>query len=333
MDNFDRELEEVVLDVDLSVDQIQQNREDGDKFKKKAEAMFPKVMQAIKGLRETADKLDQVLYDSNTWRACGTSVGILGGLITIAGGIATVTTAGIASPLLFTGMAVGLAGAGTNVTGNIKETIGNSKELKKAEIDLKEALDSINEVMEIIQEWLEKKDISSLIYISKLAEAQKWSKPIMKLLGTTLYAAREMYLKAGQAGGPAAGKAGAKAFGMAGAGAAGMAGAGAAGMAGAQAAGEAGTKGAKQAGARAAGKAGAQVADDVAQVGTKVGSKLAGGLIIGVSAVFLAWDVLELGFTIRDLVDKKGSDAGNELRRKADVLQNILIQKLGQQDK
>ena len=76
--------------------------------------------------------------------------------------------------------------------------------------------------------------------------------------------------------------------------------------------------------AKAAGKAGAGAADDVLQAGIKAGGKLAGGFIIGISTVFLTWDIIDLGFTIRDLVEKKGSDAAKELKQKAEILENIM---------
>lgn len=77
---------------------------------------------------------------------------------------------------------------------------------------------------------------------------------------------------------------------------------------------------------QAAAKASAQAADDITQAGAKAGAnagKVAGGVIIGVSAVFLAWDLYDLHFTIRGLLDKKGSDAAKALRAKADELDKI----------
>lgn len=74
--------------------------------------------------------------------------------------------------------------------------------------------------------------------------------------------------------------------------------------------------------AQAGVKASAQAADDIAQAGAKAGSnagKVAGGVIIGVSALFLVWDFLDL----RDLLKEKGSDAAKVLRAKADELEKI----------
>jgi len=52
--------------------------------------------------------------------------------------------------------------------------------------------------------------------------------------------------------------------------------------------------------------------------------KVAGQVIIGVSAAFLVWDAIDLGFTISDLVRKQGSRAAKVLREKATLLENAL---------
>lgn len=67
------------------------------------------------------------------------------------------------------------------------------------------------------------------------------------------------------------------------------------------------------------------MADDVVQAGVKSGGQLAGKVIIGVSAVMLVWDVMDLSFTIYDLVINKGSEAVKELRKKADELEKLYI--------
>ncbi len=53
-------------------------------------------------------------------------------------------------------------------------------------------------------------------------------------------------------------------------------------------------------------------------------TRLAGRVIVGVSAAFLVWDAIDLGFTVSDLVRKKGSKAGQILREKADELETAL---------
>ena len=51
-------------------------------------------------------------------------------------------------------------------------------------------------------------------------------------------------------------------------------------------------------------------------------------VIIGVSAAFLVWDAIDLGFTINDLVRKQGSKAARVLREKAATLEGALDETL-----
>ena len=321
MEHFLNELDSAV--VDLSVDQSQLDATDAIEFKDKAEVMFHNINKALKSLHAAADKLDEAWSTAKIMRVSGTSIGIVGGVLTIIGGVATVMTAGAATPLLAAGMGAGVIGAGTNIVGNIKESLINSKEIKKAESDLMKALESIENVRGTIHEWLEHKKISTLHKIYKMAEAKRWSKPVIKLLGVILLAAKEAYKESQAFAGPAA-KFVASEAGKATVKSAGIAGVGAAGKAGAKSADKAGAESSGKAGAKAAGKAGAGAADDVLQAGTKAGGKLAGGLIIGISTVFLTWDIVDLGCTIRDLVEKKGSDAAKDLRQKAEILENSM---------
>ena len=53
------------------------------------------------------------------------------------------------------------------------------------------------------------------------------------------------------------------------------------------------------------------------------------GQSIGFSAAFLAWDALDLGMNISDLVRKQGSEAARVLRGKAAVLESALQNTLG----
>ena len=80
----------------------------------------------------------------------------------------------------------------------------------------------------------------------------------------------------------------------------------------------------------AIGQAGAQAADDVVGAGAKVGSetvgKAVGKVIIGVNAAFVVWDAIDLGFTIKDLVENKGSEAAKVMRQKADELESAMNQ-------
>ena len=71
------------------------------------------------------------------------------------------------------------------------------------------------------------------------------------------------------------------------------------------------------------GRASGQAVGDVAESGAKAGSKLTGGLIIGISIAFLIWDALDLGFTIRDIFENEGSEAASFLREIAKELEGL----------
>ena len=53
-------------------------------------------------------------------------------------------------------------------------------------------------------------------------------------------------------------------------------------------------------------------------------TRLAGRVIIGVSAAFLVWDAIDLGVTLADLIRKKGSQAAKILRDKANEIEEAL---------
>ena len=62
----------------------------------------------------------------------GTSASVVGGSLTIAGGILTLTTAGAAAPLLIAGIATSSVGAATNIGTSIIEKAINSKQVNNA---------------------------------------------------------------------------------------------------------------------------------------------------------------------------------------------------------
>ena len=53
------------------------------------------------------------------------------------------------------------------------------------------------------------------------------------------------------------------------------------------------------------------------------------GQTMGLSAVFLAWDAIDLGTNISDLVRKEGSQAAKVLRAKAVTLKSALESTIG----
>ena len=64
-------------------------------------------------------------------KTMGTSVSVVGGGLTIAGGILTTLTAGAAAPLLIAGIATSSVGAATNIGTSVAEKILNSKQIKE----------------------------------------------------------------------------------------------------------------------------------------------------------------------------------------------------------
>lgn len=111
-----------------------------------------------------------------TAHAAGSTSSIVGGLFTIGGGIATIMTAGAATPLLLAGVGFGVAGAGTNLGTSIVEAAINSSEIEKPEKDLKETLDCVDNVNRIVQLWLNSKEKAKLLYLCCRASlCEPWS--------------------------------------------------------------------------------------------------------------------------------------------------------------
>lgn len=286
-------LQLIVSDLSLGETEQQQTVEFLTGLQGKATEMKFKVKQTVSSFYQAADTLDGLWEYSKKAHAAGTTAGIMGGLFAIGGGIATIMSAGAATPwlLLFGGIGFGFGGAGINVVASYIEASMNSKEIKKAEKDWMETLDYISDVEKSVQMWLDRKTSAKLsTFIRDLL-------PLLPSLAPGV--AAKFFELTGKNGAHAAGRTGA------------------------QAAAKAGTQAVDDV-AQAAAKAGAQAADDIAQAGAKAGantgSQLLGKVIIGISAVFLVVDAIDLGFTIKDLVEKKGSEAAKFLRKMADKL-------------
>ena len=86
----------------------------------------------------------------------------------------------------------------------------------------------------------------------------------------------------------------------------------------------------------AAGQACTQVAEDVAQAtgtagaagqaGEKVGVNVSREVLFVVNVAFLMSDALDLGFTIRDILENKGSEAAKLLRETANEIEATMKQ-------
>ena len=282
-----------------------------------------KIQITADSFRAAADKLDQVWRDCKIAHAAGTTGGIISGCLAL-GGI--VMSGGAATPFLLAGLGFGVGGAVTNIGSSCVEASINSSEIGKAEKLWREALDSINVVTTTVQSWLNKKEMARIAYTLYLAEAFEFVDPaLLNLLHdmvSTAYGIPINILKKLSAA-AAPSKAGAKLLTEVGA----QGGKGIAQLA--DDAAQVGKTGLQVADDMAqVGKAGLQASDDVAQAGAKAGSKsagkYAGKVLIAANIAFLMVDCIDLGFTVRDLVKNKGSEAAKDLRRKAKQLEDLL---------
>ena len=283
-----------------------------------------KIQITADSFRAAADKLDQVWRDCKIAHAAGTTGGIISGCLALAG--VTVMTGGAATPFLLAGLGFGVGGAVTNIGTSCVEASINSSEIEKAEKLWREALDSINVVTTTVQSWLNKKEMARIGYILYLAEAFEFVDPVLlnllhDMVSTAFGIPINILKRLSAAAAPS--KAGAKLLTEVGA----QGGKGIAQLA--DDAAQVGKTGLQVADDMAqVGKAGLQASDDVAQAGAKAGSKsagkYAGKVLIAANIAFLMVDCIDLGFTVRDLVKNKGSEAAKDLRRKAKQLEDLL---------
>ena len=282
-----------------------------------------KIQITAESFRAAADKLDQVWRDCKIAHAAGTTGGIISGCLAL-GGI--VMSGGAATPFLLAGLGFGVGGAVTNIGTSCVEASINSSEIEKAEKLWREALDSINVVTTTVQSWLDKKEMARIAYILYLAEAFEFVDPVLlnllhDVVSTVFGIPINILKRLSAAAAPS--KAGAKLLTEVGA----QGGKGIAQLA--DDAAQVGKTGLQVADDMAqVGKAGLQASDDVAQAGAKAGSKsagkYAGKVLIAANIAFLMVDCIDLGFTVRDLVKNKGSEAAKDLRRKAKQLEDLL---------
>ena len=322
---IDSNMEDVVRDINELLDaERQQCWSDLHDFQIKTEDARVKIQRAAYSFRAAANKLDQVWRDCKIAHAAGTTGGIISGCLALAG--VTVATGGAATPFLLAGLGFGVGGAITNIGTSCVEASINSSEIKRAENLWSEALDSINVVTITVQSWLDKKGMAKIAYILYLADTLDFVDPILlnllhDVVSTAFGIPINILKRLSAAAAPS--KAGAKLLKEVGA----QGGKGIVQLA--DDAAQAGKTGLQVADDMAqVGKAGLQASDDMAQVGAKAGSKsvgkYAGKVLIVANIAFLMVDCIDLGFTIRDLVQNRGSGAANKLREKARDLEDLL---------
>merc|ERR1719350_1990989 len=88
-------------------------------------------LDTIAKLRASAEYLDSIWLRCRLSRTMGTSASVVGGGLTIAGGILTTLTAGAAAPVLIAGIATSSVGAATNIGTSLVEKILNSRQIKE----------------------------------------------------------------------------------------------------------------------------------------------------------------------------------------------------------
>ena len=328
MDDIDANLNKITARInELPAVTKEQDKRDLLEFQASAKSMDSKIEQTIKSLHQAADKLDAVWKDCKIAKAVGTTGAIASGVISLG---AIVVTGGVASTLLYVGLGLGLSGLGINLGTSKIETAIKSAEIEKAEKLLKETLDSIDELQQLVTNWLNKKEIARIVYIFILAKHLNLDRNVMNLLrvvlsfclgpqdSTIILKTTEMMVTAVSREGIKATAKTSKELG-------------------AQLADDV-VQAAEGATATAGGsKVGAQFADDFAQAGVGGAKETAGGGKFGaqfggfltkawivVSVAFLMYDVLDLGFKIRDLIKNKGSEASKSLREKANQLEQVM---------
>jgi len=243
----------------------------------------------IAKLERAADYLDSVWLRCRVSKTMGTSVSLVGGGLTIAGGILTVATAGVATPVLIAGIATSSVGAATNIGTSIVEKLLNSKQVKDLNAAFERDKMLTTKFERQIEEVKRHQDSPhlSLLYYS-----------IKQFLGADhlLMAILKEVLLSGLVDGK-------------------------------------GEEDKREPASlmKQESKDGVQYnpldAGALVEGGKVIGQnsfKMAGQVIIGVSAAFLVWDAIDLGFTISDLVRKKGSQSAKVLRDKATMLRVAL---------
>jgi len=332
----------------------------------------------IAKLRGSADYLDSIWLRCRVSRTMGTSASMVGGGLTIAGGILTTLTAGAAAPVLIAGIATSSVGAATNIGTSVIEKILNSRQIKEMNAALERDKDITLKLESQIDDIRRYKDSAHLSLLLLSIEKLLGSDHLIftVLQGILLYDLTSAFPFSGAltakgfqsaesiataAVTAAANKTAAVALAQSAANPAFIGEASAAVVGSCAAAATAVGIAAESSLSAAAATGAAVVADGSLAVvstsgkettvallketsrdgvkynpldagvfvesGKVIGQnsiRVAGQVIIGISAAFLVWDAIDLGFTISDLVRKQGSQAAKTLREKAELLEVAL---------
>lgn len=302
----ERVMDEILEKINiLSEDEKLQYRRDWEEFKDETNAMTANAKKTAKRLLAIADRLDQAEWDYKMAYAAGTTACVVAGVVTL-------TTGGVAA------IGIGIAGALVNMQAEHRYT-SHSAEIEEADKLLEETGDKYNAFRKRIHDtdWSLGKESVRLMYIYGLAKAHKVTSPqvLMILRELVLYSVGIPSVEKGTITllEKAVFNLGAKtAF---------QGGAGGAAKAGTQATDDVLQAGAKTS-TKEASKGGAQTADDLAEVVSKTVVNLPENIIVVANTALLVRDAIDLGFTIKDLVQNKGHEAAKDLREKAKEIED-----------
>ena len=293
-----REVETVRRQFELEVSQLCQT----------VSRLLEARQDTIEKLRASAAYLDSVWLRCRVSRTLGTSASVVGGGLTIAGGVLTTLTAGAAAPVLIAGIATSSLGAATNIGTSVVEKIINSKQIR----EMNEAFDRDREITMKFENQLQdlRKTYKDSPYLSTLyysiKESIGESHLLIPVLQTILLFDDNSFTSR-----PASDT---------------------------DTDTEAERHNLPQNPALLTSSNSAENmrfnpldAEMVLDGGKVIGQnslRVAGQVIIGINAAFLVWDAIDLGFNITDLVKKKGSEAARVLTVKAELLESALKETL-----
>jgi len=285
-------------------------------------------MDTIAKLRASAEYLDSIWLRCRMSRTMGTSTSVVGGGLTIAGGILTTLTAGAAAPVLIAGIATSSVGAATNIGTSLIEKMLNSRQIKEMNAAFERDKDitlKLEDKIENIKHYKDSANLSTLqLLVQQLLEPDHILMTILgEILVSDLSASQSLHNSDSAAESLVSKAASATAVTAACA----VIAANASSWTDAASSSLSLLKTSKDAVQFSQLDAGVLV-----EGGKVIGQnsfKVAGQVIIGISAAFMVWDAIDLGFTISDLVRKQGSRAGRVLMEKADMLEGALRETVG----
>jgi len=155
----DESIEQVIdsiEDLDLSENDIKDVVTELRHLEEKLHLWREVRMTTIRELREVADYIDSVSKKTGIAKVVGSSGGVLAGGLTIAGGVMTVMTAGLALPVLAAGAGLGLASGLTGASAALSKKILSSKQMTRVhtaiEVDTAATNDLVSEVEALKQD-------------------------------------------------------------------------------------------------------------------------------------------------------------------------------------